>query len=114
MGTVSNVRTKNENTIVIMPYLTVQPIFDCSDCDDNVMLVTWNADMDDRIRIHPLSYIPCIKIRQLTLIRESWEKNPKFGTVTVRVSREKNPERSVASFVYVPVLWIFFSGKRAR
>ena len=67
MGTVSNVRTKNENTIVIMPYLTVQPIFDCSDCDDNVMLVTLNADMDDRIRIHPVSCIPCIKIRQLSL-----------------------------------------------
>ena len=113
MGTVSNVRTKNENTIVIMPYLIVQPIFDCSDCDDNVMLVTWNADMDDRIRIHPLSYIPCIKIRQLTLIRESWEKNPKFGTVTVRVSREKI-QSAALHHLYMFLCFGFFSGKHAR
>ena len=44
----------------------------------------------------------------LTLIREFWKKNPKRGTITERVSRKKNPERSVASFVYVPLLWIFF------
>ena len=31
------------------------------------------------------------------------KKNPKRGTVTERVSRKKNPERSVASFVYVPL-----------
>ena len=36
------------------------------------------------------------------------KKNPKRGTITERVSRKKNPERSVASFVYVSVLWIFF------
>ena len=44
----------------------------------------------------------------LTLIRESWKKNPKRGTITERVSWKKNPERSVASFVNVSVLWIFF------
>ena len=36
------------------------------------------------------------------------EKNLKHGTVTERVSWEKNPELSVASFLYVPVLWNFF------
>ena len=39
-----------------------------------------------------------INADSLTLILESW-KNPKRGTVTERVLREKNPERSVASFV---------------
>ena len=34
-------------------------------------------------------------------------KNLNRGTVTEGVSREKNPERSIASFVYVSVLWIF-------
>ena len=41
------------------------------------------------------------------------EKDPNRGTVTERVSREKNPERSAASFVYVSLLWIF-SGKRPK
>ena len=42
------------------------------------------------------------------------ETNPKRGTVTERISRTKNPGRSVASFVYVLVLWILFSGNRTR
>ena len=39
------------------------------------------------------------------------EKKSKRGTITERVLRE-NPERSVVSFVYVSVLWIFFFGKK--
>ena len=31
----------------------------------------------------------------LTLIRESWKKNPKRGTITERLLRKKNPERSI-------------------
>ena len=41
-------------------------------------------------------------------------KNPKCGTVTERVLREKNPERSVASFCICSHVLEFFSGKRAR
>ena len=44
----------------------------------------------------------------LTLIRESWKKNPKRGTVTERVLRKKIPERSIESFVYVSMLRNFF------
>ena len=36
-----------------------------------------------------------MKSRPLTLIRESWKKNPKHGTVTESVLRKKNPERSI-------------------
>ena len=43
----------------------------------------------------------------LTLIRESWKKIQNAG-LSPSAFRGKNPERSVASFVYVPVLWIFF------
>ena len=57
MGTVSNVRTKNENTIVIMLYLILQPIFDCSDKGDSAMLVTLLL-----ISMTELGYIPCVKI----------------------------------------------------
>ena len=32
---------------------------------------------------------------RLTLIRESWKKNPKRGTITERLLRKKNPERSI-------------------
>ena len=32
---------------------------------------------------------------RLTLIRESWKKNPKRGTITERPLRKKNPERSI-------------------
>ena len=32
---------------------------------------------------------------------------PFFGTITERVSRGKNPERSVASFVYAHAIFIF-------
>ena len=39
----------------------------------------------------------------LTLIRESWKKATKRGIITERILRF-NPERSVASFVYVPLL----------
>ena len=46
-------------------------------------------------------------------LSENPRENPKRGTVTKRVFQKKYPERSVASFVYVPVLWIF-SEKRAR
>ena len=35
-------------------------------------------------------------------------KKKSKSRVTERVLRKKNPERSVASFVYVAVLWIFF------
>ena len=31
----------------------------------------------------------------LTLILESWKKNPKRGTINERVLRKKNPERSI-------------------
>ena len=49
----------------------------------------------------------------LTLIRESWKKNPKRGTITERVLREKIQSAVLRRFVYVSVLWIFF-GKRVR
>ena len=42
------------------------------------------------------------------------EKNPKRGTVTERVLRKKNPERSIASFCICSHVLEFFSGKRAR
>ena len=44
----------------------------------------------------------------LTLIRESWKKNPKLGTITERVLREKIQSAALNRFVYVSVLWIFF------
>ena len=40
-------------------------------------------------------------------------KNPNRGAVSERVSRRKYPEHSVASFVYVSVLWIFFRKTRS-
>ena len=43
----------------------------------------------------------------LTLIRESWKKIQNAGP-SPSAFRGKNPERSVASFIYVSVLWIFF------
>ena len=43
----------------------------------------------------------------LTLIRESWKKSKTQDRHRARFA-EKYPERSVASFVYVPVLWNFF------
>ena len=49
----------------------------------------------------------------LTLIRESWKKDPKRGTITERVLRKKNPERSIASFCICSHVLEFFSGKRA-
>ena len=36
-------------------------------------------------------------VRALTLIRKSWKKNPKRETITERVLRKKNPERSIES-----------------
>ena len=42
------------------------------------------------------NYINLFSFRGLlTLIRESWKKNPKRGTVTERVFGKKNPERSI-------------------
>ena len=43
----------------------------------------------------------------LTLIRESWKKLPKLGTITERVSRKKIQSAALNRFVYVSVLWIF-------
>ena len=64
---------------------------------------------------------------RVEICRAEQKYMPFFGTVTERDFREKiqnagrspsafygkNPERSVATFVYVSVLWIF-SGNRAR
>ena len=40
----------------------------------------------------------------LTLIRESWKKNPKRGTITERVLRKKIQSAALRRFVYVSVL----------
>ena len=45
----------------------------------------------------------------LTLIREYWKKNPKRGTITDRVLRKEIQSAALNRFVYVSVLWIFFS-----
>ena len=71
----------------------------------------------DMVRSLNLRWNPDIKydwhrtVTYLTLIRESWKNNPKRGTITERVLRKKIS--SVASFVYVSVLWIF-PGNHAR
>ena len=54
------------------------------------------------------------RTQTLTLIRESWEKNPKRGTVTERVLRKKIQSAALHHFVYFPILWIVLSGNRAR
>ena len=59
-----------------------------------------------------LKKVRLLLIYILTLIRESWKKIQNAGPSPSAFSG-KNPERSVASFVYVSVLW-FFSGNRAR
>ena len=52
--------------------------------------------------------------RLLTLIRESWKKNPKRGTVTESVLRKKNPERSMKKICICFCALDFFSGKHSR
>ena len=50
----------------------------------------------------------------LTLILESWKKNPKRGTITERVLRKKNPERSIKKICICFCAVDIFSRKRAR
>ena len=52
--------------------------------------------------------------RTLTLIRESWKKNPKRGTITERLLRRKNPERSIKKICICFCALDFFSRKHAR
>ena len=49
-----------------------------------------------------------LKYGYLTLILESWKKNPKRGTITEGVLRKKIQSAALRRFVYVSVLWIFF------
>ena len=50
----------------------------------------------------------------LTLIRESWKKNPKRGTITERLLRKKNPEGSIEKICICFCAVDFFSKNDAR
>ena len=45
---------------------------------------------------------------KLTVVRESWEKNPKRGIIAERVFRGKIESVALHHFVYVPMFWNFF------
>ena len=51
---------------------------------------------------------------RLTLIRESWKKNPKRGTITERVLWKKNPERSIEKICICFCALDFFPENYAR
>ena len=65
------------------------------------------SHLDSRV---PLSRV---YFKTLTLILESWEKNPKRGAITEHVLRKKIQSATLRRFVYVSVLWIFFQKTRS-
>ena len=107
------------------PFVRIGPVsnHDNFSFEENVRFINVNINYSDSTGFNkPMTIMGTINIPwffilgliALTLIGEFWNKNPKHGTVTEHFFfRGKNPERSIASFVYVSVLWIFFRKSRS-